>query len=329
MRGGGVMYRLLFQGHVATKEPVIVNRPSFTIGRDAGCHLRLCEEGVAEHHARIDRRADGYHLCDLDTPNGVFVNGQRVTERRLTSGDELAFGAVRLRFEIVHGVSQGTQRRPVDPLQFVAAIVVVSVIGGQIALLGSIFSESRPKKLNVDTSRGWRGQQAVIVPTVPTTTAPATPAVSEPRPPAGAAMSSARAPTSSAAEPTVLNRMIRIVRVDRSENEGVATLSLQAKAQVGERELDPMAVAICVHFAVPGANAQSVTWREPVWLPIPAWENFKNKVFTVRFPGAASELAGFVVRTYYRNQLQDIAVSPPSLQSFIPLAPNPIPRKVS
>jgi pSer/pThr/pTyr-binding forkhead associated (FHA) protein len=313
------MYRLLFQNHVASKEPVVVDVSSFTIGRDTGCQLRLCEDGVADRHARIEQRADGYHLRDLNTPNGVLVNGQRASEHRLASGDELEIGAVRMRFEIVHGVATGTQRRPLDLLQLAAATIVVLVIAGQVALLSSVFSETRSRKMNLDTSRGWRGQQAVIGQAEPAAAAvPVTSAVSEPPPPA-------RAPTPSAAVPTVLNRMIRIVRVDRSENEGVATLSIQAKAQVGERELDTSAVAICVQFAVPGGTAKGAAWREPVWLAIPAWENFKNKVFTARFPGAASELAGFVVRTYYRNQLQDIAVAPASLQSFVPLAPNPVP----
>jgi hypothetical protein len=172
----------------------------------------------------------------------------------------------------------------------------------------------------MDTGRGWRGQQAVIGQPKPAATlAPVTPAVSEPPSPA-------RARTPSAPMPAVLNRMIRIVRVDRSESAGVATLSIQAKAQVGERELDTSAVAICVQFAVSSGATQNLGWREPVWLAIPAWQNFNNKMFTVRFPGAAGELAGFVVRTYYRNQVQDIAIAPSSLQ---PLPPHPVPGGTS
>jgi pSer/pThr/pTyr-binding forkhead associated (FHA) protein len=319
------MYRLLFQNHVAPKEPVVVDLPSVTIGRDAACQVRLSENGVADRHARIERRANGYYLSDLGSPNGVFVNGQRVTGIRLVSDDELEIGGARMRFEIVHGVFSGQQRRPLDLLQLAAATVVVLVIGGQVALLSSIFSESRPKKMKIDTGHGWRGQQAMVG-SAESPAAPVTPTVSEPRSPAGAVAVSPNAPAPRAATPAVLNRMIRIVRVDRGEAGGIATLTIQAKAQVGERELDTSAVAICVQFAVPGGTAQNVAWRDPVWLPISAWENFKNKVFTVRFPGAAREMAGFVVRTYYRNQLQDVAVAPPSLQS---IAPTPIPGGAS
>jgi FHA domain len=319
------MYRLLFQNHITAKEPMEVHEPMLTIGRDAACQVRLCEDGVADRHARIERRADGYYLLDLNSPTGIFINGQRVTERRLASGDELEIGAVRMRFEILYGVPSGPQRRPLDLLQLAAATIVVLVIGGQIALLSSIFSESRPKKMKIDTSHGWRGQQAMIGSVEPAA-APVAAPVSEPRPSAGAVPVPPGALGQRPTMPSVLNRMIRIVRVDRGEAGGVATLTIQAKAQVGERELDTSVVAICVQFAVPSGTAQNVAWRDPVWLNIPAWDNFKTKVFTVRFPGASREMAGFVVRTYYRNQLQDQAAVPSSLQSLVP---NPIPEGAS
>ncbi len=63
---------------------------------------RLAEPGVRAHHATIERRLDGYYLRGLDSPNGVYVNGQAITEQRLSSGDELEIGPVHLRFEFMH-----------------------------------------------------------------------------------------------------------------------------------------------------------------------------------------------------------------------------------
>ena len=307
------MYRLLFQNGIAPREPLVVNAPLLTIGRDAACQLPLRENGVADHHARIERRADGYYLRDLNSPNGVCVNGRLVSERRLASGDELEIGSVWMRFEILHDLPSGQRRgRPLDLLQLAAVAIVVLVIGGQIALLSSIFSETRSKKMNVEVKHGSRGQQAVIgADPVPLTT----PAAGEARLPAVATDAAA------ASVPVVLHRMIRIVRVDRSENGNTVAITIQAKAQVGERELDVSAVGMCVQFATLDATAPNVVWRDPIWLRIPAWENFASKAFTVRFSGAPRELAGFVVRSYYRNQLQDVAATPPSLQA---LAPTPV-----
>jgi hypothetical protein len=312
------MYRLQFLNQVVPKEPMVINLPSSTIGRDATCEIQLPEKGVSDRHARIERRGDGYYLHDLDGPNGSFVNGQRVLDHRLTSGDELEIGGVRMRFEVGHGV--GETRRSLDPLQLAAITVVVLVIGGQVALLSSIFSESRPTR-KVNISRGWRGEEATTKSTEPTATPTVVPEGNQISVSEGVATPQMNSPTASAAIPAVLNRMIRIVRVDRIESGGVPTLTIQAKAQVGERELDVRAVAICVQFATSGGSAQPVSWRDPIWLAIPAWENFKTKVFTVRFPGVPGEMTGFVVRSYYRQQLQDVARVPTSL----PPSPNPIP----
>ncbi len=308
------MYRLVFQNRAAPKEPVVVELPSVVIGRDAACNVQLVEAGVSGRHAAIERHTDGYYLHDLDSVGGVCINGKPVRESRLASGDELEVGGARIRFEIVHGTGGKQQRHPVDLLQALAITIVLLVIGGQVALLRSMFSEERPRKVKLETALVTHPDQTTAAPAEPMTTNPA--ALNEPRPPVAAVVS---APP--VAEPAVWNRMIRIARVDRSESGGAVNITIQAKAQVGERELNTGAVAICVQFAALAGTGSSVVWREPIWLPIPQWENFSTKLFTVRFPGAPREFVGFVVRTYFRKQMQDIAAAPPSLR---PLAPLPL-----
>ena len=303
------MYRLVFQNPAAPREPVVVDLPSLVIGRDAGCNIQLAEPGVGGRHAAIERQTEGYYLHDLDSVGGVCVNGKPVRESRLASGDELEIGGARLRFEIVHGTGGKRQRRPLDLLQALAIVIVLLAIGGQVALLSSMFTEVRPRKVKLETAQVTHADQGASAESV-ATNAPAS------REPATTAVASA----SPVAEPAVWNRMIRIARVDRSENGGTVSITVQAKAQVGERELNTAAVAICVQFAALGGTGSSVVWREPIWLPIPQWENFSTKSFTVRFPGAPREFVGFVVRTYFRKQMQDIAAAPPSLR---PLAPIP------
>jgi hypothetical protein len=307
------MYRLVFQNPAAPREPVVVDLASLVIGRDAGCNVQLFEPGVSGRHAAIERQTGGYHLHDLDSVGGVYVNGKPVRESRLTSGDELEIGGAHLRFEIVHGTSGKRQRRPLDLLQALAIAIVLLAIGGQVVLLSSMFSEERPRKVKLETALVAHVDQGAPVEPVATNA----PALHEPM---------AGAVASPVAEPTVWNRMIRIARVDRNESGGTVNITIQAKAQVGERELNTAAVAICVQFAALGGPESTVVWRDPIWLPIPRWENFSTKSFTVRFPGAPREFVGFVVRTYFRKQMQDIAATPPSLR---PLAPIPLLRGAS
>ena len=310
--GRGIMYRLVFQNYAARKRPLVVDQPSLVIGRQGDCHIQIAEPGVCDRHAIIERQADGYHIRNLDSAAVICVNGDVVRKRRLASGDELEIGPVRIHFEVLHGVSATRQRRPIDPLEVLAVAVVVAVIAGEIALLASMFTENRPKRVKLDAARSQQAAPAAAA------------AASSPAPAPADGAHSPRETVAVAqppAEPTVLNRMIRITRVDRSDSGEVVSLTIQAKAQVGARELDTSAVGICVQFAALGGGGVGVDWRKPIWVSIPQWENFASKAFTVRFSGAPRELTGFVVRTYYGRQLQDIAASPPSLR---PLAPNPL-----
>jgi pSer/pThr/pTyr-binding forkhead associated (FHA) protein len=306
------MYRLLFQNRLASREPLAIDRPSVVIGRHVDCHVQLAEPGVRDHHATIERRLDGYYLRGLDSSNGIYVNGQAIAEQRLASGDELEIGPVHLRFEIVHDGGAKRRRRPIDVLQILAVAVVGGLIVGEIMLLGRMFSESRPKKVRLDVVRNTSSG-----PTGAAGSGFSSPSASGLGELPGAGDQVAPAPT--IVEPPLLNHVIRLARVERSDNGDVATVTIQAKAQAGERELNTATVAISVQFATVDGAGLGVDWRKPVWLTIPSWENFSTKTFTVRFPGAAHELVGFVVRTYYHRVMQDVAAVPPSMRSQAPI----------
>lgn len=74
-----------------------------SLGRYAGNTIILSDETVSRHHARLRRTEDGYSAEDLNSANGLFVNGERVTTPRpLKSGDVIRLGeVVELLFESV------------------------------------------------------------------------------------------------------------------------------------------------------------------------------------------------------------------------------------
>jgi pSer/pThr/pTyr-binding forkhead associated (FHA) protein len=79
-------------------------RRAFVVGRDAGVDLQVVDERVSRKHARIELRDGVFVLTDLNSTNGVFVNGVRVAgSTALAHEDEIEianFGEVRLRFEL-------------------------------------------------------------------------------------------------------------------------------------------------------------------------------------------------------------------------------------
>jgi S1-C subfamily serine protease len=66
----------------------------FVIGRDGECDLVIADERASRRHAYLAVREDGRaELHDMGSANGTFVNGHRITEPVLLSGDEqLQFG---------------------------------------------------------------------------------------------------------------------------------------------------------------------------------------------------------------------------------------------
>jgi diguanylate cyclase (GGDEF)-like protein len=68
------------------------------IGRSTECKLALKDDLVSRRHARIKRIFAQYFVSDLESANGTFVNGQRVTMAQLSDGDHIRVGDSTLKF---------------------------------------------------------------------------------------------------------------------------------------------------------------------------------------------------------------------------------------
>ena len=70
-----------------------------SIGRHPDNTIQILDRIISKEHATLQRLPDGsYLLRDLQSLNGTFVRGDRVTERRLDDGDEITMGSTRLLF---------------------------------------------------------------------------------------------------------------------------------------------------------------------------------------------------------------------------------------
>ena len=70
------------------------------IGRDSGCDLVLDHPDVSRRHAEVRRTAQGFLLKDLGSTNGTMVAGVKITEKLLSDGVEVVFGAVKVKAEL-------------------------------------------------------------------------------------------------------------------------------------------------------------------------------------------------------------------------------------
>lgn len=70
----------------------------YVLGRGETCDFQVPDEDVSREHAVFERGAEGIVVSDLDSKNGVEVQGEGLTKPRvLRDGDVVRVGATRLR----------------------------------------------------------------------------------------------------------------------------------------------------------------------------------------------------------------------------------------
>lgn len=68
------------------------------IGRTQGCDFKLADGSVSRRHLELVLGDDGVLMRDLGSGNGTRVNDQKIAEKLLEDGDEIAIGKTRFRF---------------------------------------------------------------------------------------------------------------------------------------------------------------------------------------------------------------------------------------
>jgi response regulator RpfG family c-di-GMP phosphodiesterase len=74
---------------------VCVQSDPFFVGRNPDCHLCISHASISRKHASIRQENDRFVLYDLNSKNGVFVNGFRISQPSVLNGwDRLRFGDI-------------------------------------------------------------------------------------------------------------------------------------------------------------------------------------------------------------------------------------------
>ena len=74
---------------------ILLDKPILLLGRHGECDVQLNSRKVSRRHCCVAQVHDYLVIRDLGSTNGVRINGQRVLEGRLRSGDELTIGNFR------------------------------------------------------------------------------------------------------------------------------------------------------------------------------------------------------------------------------------------
>lgn len=76
------------------KDALLVDKKKILIGSDEKCDFRLSDKSVSSMHAFLYLKGEGFMIKDLYSESGVFVNGKRVEEACVFSGDTITIGTL-------------------------------------------------------------------------------------------------------------------------------------------------------------------------------------------------------------------------------------------
>ena len=113
-----------------------LEKAAMVIGRTDDNDIVLNHRSISRHHAKVVREGDHFHVVDMQSANGVRVNGEEYGKVELRRGDQIDLGHVRLIF-VPPGqdidvkdkiVDLDSGRSPVTAI--VVGVLLLAIVGG-------------------------------------------------------------------------------------------------------------------------------------------------------------------------------------------------------
>jgi hypothetical protein len=76
-----------------------IDKRRVVIGRSRECDVQVADPNISRRHAELRQEGATYWIVDLDSTNGLAVNGRRARRAKLQDGDTITLGATDLVFE--------------------------------------------------------------------------------------------------------------------------------------------------------------------------------------------------------------------------------------
>jgi len=145
-----------------------LDKPIVVIGRTDDNDVVVNHRSISRHHARVTEENGRYTIVDMQSSNGVRVNGEEYGKVELRRGDLIDLGHVRLRFvapgedfvfardgSVVDISKGGPSRGSIYAAVVVAALVAVTIVVWRLSK-----SESTTGTTDIRTSAGGDAQAA-------------------------------------------------------------------------------------------------------------------------------------------------------------------------
>ena len=135
----------------SSAEPQLVMTVQFggknelTIGRDERNDIRIDGLQISKHHARLRRSGAGVVIEDLNSTNGVYLNGTRISRQEIRPGDSAQIGSfvIRVDNQANVGVFDSRSKTRVDVVNISRE---VKARGGRVKVLDAVSLSIQPNE---------------------------------------------------------------------------------------------------------------------------------------------------------------------------------------
>src|SRR5262249_30047373 len=105
------MAKLVLLSPGMTGQSLDLKAEKTTIGRLEDNQFPIAEPSVSSHHCEVVLRGNDVIVKDLNSTNGTFINGEKVTEGPLKPGQILRLGQVEMRLETEAAAPAGAPKK--------------------------------------------------------------------------------------------------------------------------------------------------------------------------------------------------------------------------
>src|SRR3954447_23222686 len=94
---------------------LLLDKPVLLVGRHEECDIQLNSRKVSRKHCVIAQVGEAIVVRDLGSTNGIRINGVRIDDGTLRSGDELTIGNFRYKVQFDDRQAAAPAARPAKP----------------------------------------------------------------------------------------------------------------------------------------------------------------------------------------------------------------------
>jgi len=76
-----------------------IMRPQIFIGRSRDCDFPINDVHVSAKHVSLKAKDNAFHLTDLDSSNGTYLNGQEISKSEVRDNDLIKIGNTVIKFK--------------------------------------------------------------------------------------------------------------------------------------------------------------------------------------------------------------------------------------